>query len=126
MSDEALLEVSASYSPNEDWSRPVSRVYFSDTEAPTKKLDSVVSAATGGTTVELGSLGTVAYLVIYNRDTTNYVDATFRSAGNGSTNNILRLAAGKMAVLSDVTAGNDLILTANTAACVCDIFGWGS
>ncbi len=126
MPDNAHLEISARYSPNADWSQPVVTFYTSDEETPSKKIDLVVSAATAGTPVELSSGGTIAYLIVYNRDTTNYVSATFLSAGNSAVPNILRIGPGKTLVLTDVTASGDLVLQANSAVCECDVFGWGS
>jgi len=78
-------------------------------------------ADTGGTTITFSQFATINFLGIKNTDGTNYVTATFRSAGNSSTNNILRIAAGGFLCVTDVTAANNLTLTANSSACDCQL-----
>ena len=85
-------------------------------------------AATGGTTVDLSEFGTIQDLVIYNRDSTNYVDTTHRTGTTAGTAQAqsARIDASKAVSLGDVTPGNDLILTANSADCEVIIEVWGS
>jgi hypothetical protein len=81
-----------------------------------------VLAATGGTTVDLGSFTTVTQILVKNKDSSNYVTATFRTTGGGSNDQVLRAVAGSfIATGSVVTVANDLVLTANTAAVACEV-----
>lgn len=81
-----------------------------------------VSAATGGTTVDLGMYTTVLNIIVKNKDITNRVDAKFRTTGGGSNDQVLSAPAGGIiATGSRVTIANDLVLTADTAACECEV-----
>ena len=81
-----------------------------------------ISAATGGTTVELGMYTTVTQIIVKNKDTANYVEATFRTTGGAANNQVLRVPAGSFCASgSAVTVASDLVLTANTAAVACEV-----
>lgn len=81
-----------------------------------------VSAATAGTTVELGMYSTVTNILIKNKDASNYVQATFRTTGGGSNDQVLRATAGSViATGSAITVASDLVLTANTSAVACEV-----
>lgn len=81
-----------------------------------------ISAATGGTTIDLGAFTTVTQIIIKNTDATNYVEATFRTTGGAANNQVLRIPAGSFAATgSAITVASDLVLTANTSAVVCDV-----
>lgn len=126
MSDYAKASVKLVYSTNADYSDPEIDTYnWSDYEisAPTKCEERKVSAATGaGTTITTnGTYTTVSLVVVHNLDTTNYVTATYRSAGGGATDQNIRIAAGRYLVLCDFTAASNLVLVANGAACTCQV-----
>lgn len=79
-----------------------------------------VSAATGGTTIDLAAFASVDYVVVKNKDTVNYVTLTF-TTNSGSAANSHRIVAGKVAIEPDVKVSGDLVLTANTSACECEV-----
>ena len=86
-------------------------------------------ADTTGITVDLGivdtaqDVGTVEDIIIVNKDTTNYVSAKVRTDASSTNDVILKCNPGRVLILgSDITEGNDLILTANTAAVECDVY----
>lgn len=119
MSDYLKIEVGFVASENSDYSDPENNVEFDPYEALVEGYESFKrEIGTSNETVELGQYSTINELIVKNLDPTNYVTATFRSAGNGSTDNIIRIGAGKFAILPDVTPGNDLVLVANGAACL--------
>lgn len=81
-----------------------------------------VLALTAGTTIELGMYTDIRNIIIKNKDASNYVQATFRTTGGGSNNQVLRVLAGNIIALGGaITLANDLILTANTADVACDV-----
>jgi len=124
--DYAKLYLKAVYSKNSDYSDPkVLMAPAAYTLTPDEYIHVEVQADTGGTPVITSHLASVTALVIKNNDTTNYVKATWRSAeydGSAVKDNQLRIAAGGLIVTTDFTAANSLILTANTAACECEVF----
>jgi len=122
--DYAKITVTATYSKNSDYSSPkVSFAPAADTFTPDEYDHYEVEADTGGgTTVTTSKYATVTRLIVKNNDATNYVTATFRSAGNSGVDNILRVHAGAELVVSDFTAANNLTLAANSAAVECEIF----
>lgn len=88
---------------------------------PDEVVHMKVEAATTGTTVTTSIYSSVTLVAIQNDDSTNYVTATFRTAGNSSTDNIVRIPAGGFLLVTDFTAANNLVLTANTAECNCRV-----
>lgn len=81
-----------------------------------------IKAATGGTTVELGMYTTITNIIVKNKDATNRVDATFRTTGGGANNQVLSAIAGMPLMLGGrITVASDLVLTADTAACECEV-----
>lgn len=80
-----------------------------------------VKAATGGVTIDLGQFTTVTNILIKNKDSSNYVSATFRTPGGGSNDQVLKVLPGQLIATGTVTVANDLVLTANTAAVACYI-----
>lgn len=118
MADFAKLSVAFAFSEQSDYSDPEYESnldpYEVEVEGYTvRKLEITTSAET----IQLDEFSSIAQLIIKNDDKTNYVTATHDSAGNGATDNIHRVGAGKFLVLSDVTPGSDLVLQANGAAC---------
>jgi hypothetical protein len=129
MADFAKVSLGFVYSENSDYSNPRLKPLIAPYESTTatqyeSQLRAVGFAAPE--TVELGGFTTIECLVLKNCDATNYVTATFDSAGNSSVDNILRVGPGKILVLTDVTPGSDLVLQANTAAVDCEIFIFGT
>ena len=119
MTDYAKIQVSIVYSPNSDYSSPIYHRLFESTYTPSEVQIQRVSVATGGTTVELGSFTTPTTVIVKNTDATNYVTAAFTNAASSSQSQVIAL--GETAVFPDVKASGDLVLTANTAAVVCDV-----
>ena len=74
------------------------------------------------TTIDTSILASATLLVIKNNDATNYVTATFDSAGNSAIDNIIRIAAGGVLATTDFTVAQSLKLVANSAVCECEIF----
>lgn len=123
MSDNLKTSVATIFSENSDYSDPEfitnledfiltpDEVQFFKIEAPTG----------GGTTLTTSFLGAASLLVVQNVDASNFVTVTFRSAGNGATNNIIRIAAGGFLMTTDFTVANNLVLAADTAAVNCKV-----
>lgn len=122
MTDYAKVTVSVLYSPNSDYSSPILTESLTATYTPSEYLKLRVSAPTAGVTVDLVTFTTPTVVVIYNKDATNYVSVAYNSTADAHT---VRVAAGEATVLSDVLSANDLVLTANTAAVVCDVIVFG-
>jgi hypothetical protein len=116
------LKVGAIYLENSDFSRPKLQLDL-DTYAPTtavKYWSGIISASTGGTTVELGNFSSILALVVQNKDSTNYVDMewTYTDGAVADTANKQQLVKGGLLVLSGtVKVSSDLVFTADTAAC---------
>lgn len=127
MADYGKTMVGVLYSPNSDYSDP--EVNFSYSKAyttPVRKLDIQVSATTTGTTIEMGFFAAagIKSLVIINEDTTNFVEAAFTDR---ATANKLTIWPGdfiKVCNISDLAL--DLVLDADTAACVCRVIAYGT
>ncbi len=118
MSDYAKLSLAFTFSEQSDYSDPEYESnldpYEVEAEGYTvRKLEITTSAET----IQLDEFASIYQLIVKNEDATNYVTATHDSAGNGVTDNIHRIGAGKFLVLPDVTPGSDLILQANGASC---------
>lgn len=128
MADFAKLALSLTYSENSDYSQPRLKPPIDPWESTTVTHYEVQyrNIGTSTETLELGGFTTIECLIVKNKDTTNYVTATFDSAGNGSTDNVLRIHKGFPLVVSDVTPGSDLILQANTAACDVEVIILGT
>ena len=124
MADYAKLHVKGLFSKNSDYSDPkVSMAPAAYALTPDEYIHTELQADTSsGTTLTTSILSSATLLVVKNNDATNYVTATFRSAGNSSTNNIIRIAAGGFLAVSDYTVANNLLLVANSAACECEVF----
>ena len=128
MADYAKISVKGVYSKNSDYSFP--KAMFApdaNTLTPDEYMHLEIEADTGGTTVTTSTLASATMVMVKNNDTTNYVTATFRSAGNSSTPNIIRIAAGGFLVVTDFTVANNLALTGpDSEGCECEIFIVGS
>jgi hypothetical protein len=84
------------------------------------------AALSPGTAINTSVLGTCTLLAVRNLDATNYVTLTWRSAGNGGTDNIVRIQPGDLFHVQDVTAATNPTLVANTAACSCEVLVLGT
>jgi len=127
MADYAKLHVKGLFSKNSDYSDPkVLMAPAAYTLTPDEYLHMELNCDTGGEIIKTDRFdGGVTLCIVKNNDTTNYVKATWRSAeydGSAVKDNQLRIAAGGLIVTTDFTAANSLILTANTAACECEVF----
>ena len=124
--DYAKVHVKAVCSKNSDYSLPVAAMApEAYTLTPDEYIHAEVQANTDTTTLDTRHLTSVTTLVIKNNDTTNYVKAQWRSAeytGSAVLDNLLRIAPGGFLVTTDFTAANNLLLTANSAACECEVF----
>ena len=121
MSFEAIVAENSSYSPvkiRTEWSP-----YAPSASNQVYEVRRVSAATTPGTTVDLGAYTNVTNIVVLNTDSTNYVDATFRTNGGGSNDQVLRAVAGDFVKTGGgIGEAADLVLIANTAACVCEVF----
>ena len=128
MADYVKLEVRGIYSKNSDYSAP--KVDFNPADytlTPDEYFHCEVQAALATdtpahTTIDTSILASATLLVIKNNDGTNYVTATFDSAGNGSTDNIVRIHAGGVLATTDFTVAQNLKLVSNSAHCECEVF----
>ena len=124
MADYAKLEIRGIYSKNSDYSSPKSDFNPANYEVtPDEYFHFEIQADTsGGTTITTSILASATLLVVKNNDTTNYVTATFDSAGNSSVDNLIRIAPGGILATTDFTVAQNLKLVANSAACECEVF----
>ena len=124
MDDYAKLEIRGIYSKNSDYSSPKSDFNPANYEVtPDEYFHCEIQADTsGGTTITTSILASATLLVVKNNDTTNYVTATFDSAGNSSVDNLIRIAPGGILATTDFTVAQNLKLVANSAACECEVF----
>jgi hypothetical protein len=122
MTDYARLRMIVETSEHSDYHQPLRQeMVYEPTPAEWQvmKLDVVV----GGTTVELGNYTTVTVCVVENVDTTNFVEITHTYDG---TSVVTYLPPGAFTMIYNPTAANDLVLTADTATCVCRIWVAGT
>jgi hypothetical protein len=120
MADYARIRVSVVHSPNSDYSDPDVNVVHETTLSPTEWAHIQTQVLTGGTTVELGSFTTVSYIVVHNADGTNFVSAAWTA---NAVANVQRIGPGQTLLIpKEATVANDLVLTADTAACDCEIY----
>ena len=124
MADYAKLEIRGIYSKNSDYSSPKSDFNPANYEVtPDEYFHCEIQADTsGGTTITTSILASATLLVVKNNDATNYVTATFDSAGNSSVDNLIRIAPGGILATTDFTVAQNLKLVANSAACECEVF----
>jgi hypothetical protein len=130
MADYAKISVSGVYSENSDYSNPRLRTAFDAYESTTATQYMAYLQGIGfgsAEVLDMSAFTTIESVMIHNKDTTNYVTVTFLSAGNSAVPNILRLAAGKHLVLSDVTPhATAFTVQANTAACDLEVVVFGT
>lgn len=132
MADYSKLKVSAVYSENSDYSDPRLQTsleaYTSTTATHYMQLMQTVGTA-AAETLTLDNFTTIEYVIVKNKDATNYVTVTISdSAGLGTTDTVVRVAAGRLLVTPDVTGGSGKTITlqANTAACDVEVIVVGT
>ncbi len=123
MSDNLKTSIASVFSENVDYSDPEFTTNLEDfiLTPDEVQLFKIECATGGGTTLTTSFLSAASLLIVQNTDATNFTTATFRSAGNGATNNIVRIAAGGFLVVTDFTVANNLLLVADTTATNCKI-----
>lgn len=83
-----------------------------------------LSCATGGTTIKYTNFSTIEELFIENQDSTNYVTVTYVTDAIAGSQSI-RVKAGQWVKLALVDDATDVVVTANTAACICRLIAIG-
>ena len=109
------------YSPNADYDPNlcVLQDYDETLTSPTKFYHTIQSIPTTAYTLDLAQFTTVDLLYVKNLDSTNYVDVTVTTASGAC---VLKVPAGRSVVVPQVAVANDLLMDANTAACIVEIF----
>lgn len=117
MSDYARLRLMLERSAASDYSRPKTHSVEMTMTPDESRICDEIEVATAGQTYTLSHLSSLSDLLIYNKDTTNYLTVAYTSVGTAGTATI-KIAAGKTMLIpgSDITASGNLTLTANTAA----------
>jgi hypothetical protein len=130
MADYAKVTVAFVYSENSDYSDPIAYRSFSTSfTTPTKVEQHYVSAklvGDGSTTIDLSGFSAVQGCIIKNKDAANFVTAAFTSVGAGGASSQKILAAAPPVLLCDLVIADDLVLTADTAACDVEILLFGT
>ena len=126
MPDYAKLLVQAVFSkasgydpPFEEFNKPATLYASTPDEVDHREVECDTGA---GTSIVTSTYTSVDYAIIFNRDGTNYVTVTFRSAGNSAVDNIVRVAAGKILILTDITVANNITIAANSAVVECELW----
>ncbi len=123
MASYARVRTILEHSEASDYSNPTLIEEFTSTATPTKKLAIEISAATGGTTVETGTFTTISHCVIENEDATNFVEVEF---DYDSATRKVKVVADSHTVLQALDPTADITITADTAACVCEVWLFGT
>ena len=128
MSDYAKATLSATFSEKSDYTDPEWVTNWADYEVTPDEAETykVICDTSSGTTVATSKFANATLLAVKNTDATNYVTATFRSAGNSAVDNIIQIAAKGLLVVTDFTVASDLLLVANGSAVDCKILIVGS
>lgn len=122
MADYCKLRLITTYSDNSDYSDPVVEADWSAEYRPDEIIQRKVEAATGGTAVTATDLDDpIIALAIYNRDDTNYVEVDYTEGAAGAATPTIRVPAKGLAVIPDIDSTAAITITANTAACICDV-----
>lgn len=127
MTDYARITANFEVSENSDYGEPyIDPPKWVAELTPDEGFFERVDAETTGVTISTSKLSTCTVLAIRNRDTTNYVTLVWRGAGGGANDMTVRIPAGGMLYLQDITAATDPTLTADTATCKCEVFYAGT
>lgn len=125
MSDYCKIEAKATYSESSTYqptkvATSIANYEITPDEGEYRKIE----ADTGGTTAELGTYVSITCVIVKNRDDTNYVAAAFTDLGSNACS--VRIPAGGILVIPGIDPTADLVLTANTAAVICEVFVAGT
>lgn len=82
-----------------------------------------VDAPTTQVTVDLSNYTTVYDLLVFNHDTTNFVECIFSYGGSSRT---IRCDAANWVKISRPTIANDLVLDGDTGTCECEVWIFGA
>lgn len=124
MTNYLRLTTGVNCSEQSDNSKPFQKLSYAWTNLPTEFSRWQVTAATGGgTTLELGTFTTVTAAIIANTDATNFVVVT---TGYGAATPAIYLPLGAHTILYNLTPSDDILIVADTAACICDVWVWGT
>jgi len=127
MADYFKLRLIATYSPNSDYSDPTLISDWTVDETPNEVVLRKVEAATGGTAVSVTDMDDpLLYLMVRNKDDSNYVDVDYTEGAAGAATPTIRLLAGQACVITDIDTTASITLTANTSAVDCDVLIVGS
>lgn len=81
-----------------------------------------MSVPTAGITLTASGAATAwSLLRVHNQDTTNYVTVAYTSVGSAGSVSVRVLAGKDLVLTSDMNHSNNITVTANTAACICDV-----
>ena len=121
MSYYARLNLALEVSAASDYSRPDVHALESTNTPDEKRIRDTVEVATAGQAYSLSFLASITKLIIYNKDTTNYVTLAYTRAATGAQS--IKIPASEVLVLpgGEVDVSAAITLTADTAACTCEI-----
>lgn len=121
------ITVRGEFSDQSDFADPKSDFRHSfEATTNTKRVDmeGLSAATSSGTAVDLSAtLSACEQLFFRNNDSTNFVTIS------GQSNSVafsLRVDAGRAVLLPDVTVGTNVTMVADTSACLCDLYAWGT
>src|SRR5690242_5642559 len=96
------------------------RVFRSAPTLPTMRDRTKHSMATAGTSCDLSMYNAVAEFYVWNRDASNYVTLDYRCLSTDATQ-YQKIPAGQWVKITDIKPSGNVNITANTAACICEI-----
>lgn len=86
------------------------------------RVSASMTIPTAGITLTLSGAATAwSALHIKNTDSTNYVTIAYTSVGAAGAATVRVLAGKSVTLTSDINHSGNITLTANTAACICDV-----
>jgi hypothetical protein len=125
MADTATIELKATFSDSSvTGSLKAASLIATFTVSADEVYAHRIEAALGGSTIGLTHFASVDYLIVHNTDTTNYVSLQWDDAVPET--ETIKIDAGKFTVMPDVDPSAAVIITSNTAVCMCDVWVIGS
>lgn len=127
MTNYTRIGLNALTSEQSDYSKPFHKEDYIYTLSPTQLARAQVSAllvGAGGTTFDLTNFTTVVAALIANLNTSYWVSVVATDT-NGGAFDLTIPKEGSILIYSLDPSAN-LVLTADTAACTCDIWVWGT